>query len=77
MAIAGDSLTTFGDTRLAHGYEANDKLFRIGDSWIGMAGTMAHFPVLRKAMAVAFNCVSRGCGFCWWGLELAVALVFR
>ena len=27
VAIAGDSLVTFGDTRLAHGYEANDKLF--------------------------------------------------
>jgi ATP-dependent HslUV protease, peptidase subunit HslV len=50
-AIAADSLVTFGDTRLGHGYEANEKLFRIGDSWIGMAGTTAHFPVLRRALA--------------------------
>ena len=51
VAIAGDSLVTFGDTRLGHGYEANEKLFRIGKSWIGMAGTTAHFPVLRRALA--------------------------
>jgi ATP-dependent HslUV protease, peptidase subunit HslV len=51
VAIAGDSLVTFGETRLSHGYEDNDKLFRIGDSWIGMAGTTAHFPVMRRALA--------------------------
>src|SRR5512134_3123489 len=50
VAIAADALVTFGDTRLAHGYEANDKVFRIGESWVGMAGTTAHFPVLRKAL---------------------------
>ena len=50
VAIAADALVTFGDTRLAHGYEANEKVFRIGDSWVGMAGTTAHFPVLRKAL---------------------------
>ena len=50
VAIAADALVTFGDTRLAHGYEANEKVFRIGDSWIGMAGTTAHFPVLRRAL---------------------------
>ena len=50
VAIAADALVTFGDTRLAHGYEANEKLFAIGDSFIGMAGTTAHFPVLRKAL---------------------------
>ena len=51
VAIAADTLVTFGDTRLAHGYEANLKLFKAGDSWIGMAGTTAHFPVLRRALA--------------------------
>ena len=51
VAIAADALVTFGDTRLAHGYEANDKLFRVGDSWFGMSGTTAHFPVLRKALS--------------------------
>ncbi len=50
VAIATDSLVTFGDTRLAHGYEDNDKLFKVGDSWFGMAGTTAHFPVLRRAL---------------------------
>jgi ATP-dependent protease HslVU (ClpYQ) peptidase subunit len=50
VAIAADTLVTFGDTRLAHGYEANDKLFKAGESWIGMSGTTAHFPVLRKAI---------------------------
>ena len=50
VAIAADTLVTFGDTRLAQGYEANDKLFRVGDSWFGMSGTTAHFPVLRKAL---------------------------
>ena len=51
VAIASDSLVTFGDTRLPHGYEANEKLFKVGDSWVGMSGTTAHFPVLRKALA--------------------------
>ncbi|HEX6705995.1 MAG TPA: MFS transporter [Albitalea sp.] len=50
VAIAGDSLVTFGDTRLAHGYEANEKIFKVGDAWIGMSGTTAHFPVLRRAL---------------------------
>ena len=51
VAIASDSLVTFGDTRLGADYEANDKLFKVGDSWVGMAGTTAHFPVLRRALA--------------------------
>ena len=51
VALAADTLVTFGDTRLSHGYEANDKLFRAGDSWIGMAGTTAHFPVLRRVLS--------------------------
>jgi ATP-dependent protease HslVU (ClpYQ) peptidase subunit len=50
VAIAADTLVTFGDTRLGHGYEANLKLFKAGDSWIGLAGTTAHFPVLRRAL---------------------------
>ncbi len=55
IAIAADTLVTFGDTRLAHRYEDNTKIFRVdtdsGPSFIGMAGTVAHFPVLRKALA--------------------------
>jgi ATP-dependent protease HslVU (ClpYQ) peptidase subunit len=51
VAIAADALVTFGETRLAHGYEANEKLFRVGGSWFGLAGTTAHFAVLRRALA--------------------------
>jgi ATP-dependent protease HslVU (ClpYQ) peptidase subunit len=51
LAIAADSLVTFGDTRLPHGYEANEKLFKIGGTYFGMSGTTAHFPVLRKALS--------------------------
>ena len=54
VAIAADTLVTFGDTRLSCRFEANSKLFKIntqaGPSYVGMAGTVAHFPVLRKAM---------------------------
>jgi ATP-dependent HslUV protease subunit HslV len=53
--IATDGLITFGDTRLANRFEANDKIFKVdtpaGGSYVGMAGAAAHFPVLRKAMA--------------------------
>jgi ATP-dependent HslUV protease, peptidase subunit HslV len=50
VAIAADTMVTFGDTRLGPAYEANLKLFKVGDSWLGMAGTMAHFPVVRRAL---------------------------
>lgn len=50
IAIAADSLVTFGDTRLAAGYESNEKIFRIGDSCITLAGSIAHFPVMRKLL---------------------------
>ena len=54
VAIAADTLVTFGDTRLSHRFEANSKLFRVdtagGANYVGVAGTVAHFPVLRKAM---------------------------
>ena len=53
--MAADSLVTFGDTSLSHRFEANNKIFKIetptGLSYVGLAGTVAHFPVLRKAMA--------------------------
>ena len=56
VAIAADTLVTFGDTSLPHRYEANSKIFKVdtpyGVSYIGMAGTVAHFPALRKAMGV-------------------------
>lgn len=50
IAIACDSLVTFGDTRLSNAYEANNKIFQIGESYITVAGTAAHFPVMRKLL---------------------------
>ncbi len=54
VAMAADTLVTFGDTRLPHRFEDNNKIFTVdtpaGQSYVGMAGTVAHFPVLRKAM---------------------------
>ena len=51
LAIASDSLVTFGETRLPPGYEANDKMFSVADSIIGAVGSTAHMPVLRQALA--------------------------
>ncbi len=51
LAIASDSLVTFGETRLPPGYEANDKMFSVADSIIGAVGSTAHMPVLRGALA--------------------------
>ena len=55
VVIAADTLVTFGDTCLTHRFEANSKIFGVdtpdGPSYIGMAGTVAHFPVLRKALS--------------------------
>ena len=55
LVMAADTLVTFGDTALAHRYEANSKIFKVdtpaGISYVGTAGTVAHFPALRKAMA--------------------------
>ncbi|HEY5798831.1 MAG TPA: MFS transporter [Burkholderiaceae bacterium] len=50
VAIAADTLVTFGDTRLARAYEANEKIFQVGDSYIALAGSAAHFPVMRKLL---------------------------
>jgi ATP-dependent protease HslVU (ClpYQ) peptidase subunit len=50
IAIASDALVTFGETRLPHGYEVNEKIFRVGDSYIGLAGSTAHFAVLAEAL---------------------------
>jgi ATP-dependent protease HslVU (ClpYQ) peptidase subunit len=50
VAMAADSLVTFGDTRLSHGYEDNEKIFQVGDNLFGLSGTTAHFPVLRAAL---------------------------
>lgn len=50
VAIASDSLVTFGDTRLGPGYEANRKIIQVGDSYLGLAGSTAHFVVIERAL---------------------------
>ncbi len=50
IAIASDALVTFGETRLPHGYEVNEKIITVGDSYIGLAGSTAHFAVLGDAL---------------------------
>ncbi len=50
VAIASDSLVTFGETRLPHGYEHNEKMFEVDGSVVGTVGTTAHMPVLRQAL---------------------------
>jgi ATP-dependent HslUV protease, peptidase subunit HslV len=50
IAIAADTLVTFGDTRLPGEYEANQKIIQVGDSFIGLAGSTAHFEVLRRVL---------------------------
>lgn len=47
VAIAADSLTTFGDTRLGRQYKGeHDKILEIGGSYIGLCGSSAHHLVL-------------------------------
>jgi ATP-dependent protease HslVU (ClpYQ) peptidase subunit len=50
LAIASDSLVTFGETRLPHGYEANAKIFSVAGTFVGAVGSTAHFPVLQQAL---------------------------
>ena len=50
VAIASDSLVTFGETRLPQGYEANAKMFEVAGSYVGAVGTTAHMPVLQQAL---------------------------
>ncbi len=50
-AIAADSLTTFGSTRLAPEYDRNPhKILRYADSYIGVAGSAAHQLVLENLL---------------------------
>jgi ATP-dependent protease HslVU (ClpYQ) peptidase subunit len=51
VAIAAESLTTFGDTRLGAAYKGeHDKILQVGDSWIGICGSSAHHLVLAMAL---------------------------
>ncbi|CAB1368699.1 MFS transporter [Denitratisoma oestradiolicum] len=52
VAIASDSMTTFGDTRLGRSYKGDhDKILYLAGSWIGICGSSAHHLVLASAMA--------------------------
>ena len=50
IAIAADSLVTFGDTRLSQAYEANEKIIEVNGSYVALSGTTAHFPVMKKLL---------------------------
>jgi ATP-dependent protease HslVU (ClpYQ) peptidase subunit len=50
-AIAADSLTTFGDTRLGRQYKGeHDKILEIGGSYIGLCGSSAHPLVISSLL---------------------------
>jgi ATP-dependent HslUV protease subunit HslV len=55
VVMAADALVTFGDTRLSHNAEKNQKLFMVNDaagqSIFALAGAAAHFLVLQHALA--------------------------
>jgi ATP-dependent HslUV protease subunit HslV len=55
VVMAADALVTFGDTRLSHRAEKNQKLFMVNDaagqSIFAVAGAAAHFLVLQHALA--------------------------
>lgn len=51
VAIAADSLTTFGDTRLAAEHDRSyDKIVRYRDTYIGLCGSAAHQLVFESLM---------------------------
>ena len=52
VAIAADSLTTFGDTRLpAHFDRASDKIVQFRGTYIGLCGSAAHQLVFESLLA--------------------------
>ena len=51
VAIASDALTTFEGQKLPPDLDAaGDKVFRVGDAWVGVVGYSAHFLVLQDAL---------------------------
>jgi ATP-dependent protease HslVU (ClpYQ) peptidase subunit len=51
-AIAADTLTTFGNTRLpSHLDASHDKILRVGDNYVGICGSAAHHLVLANLFA--------------------------
>ena len=52
VAIAADSLTTFGDTRLSdHHKRVHDKILHVADSLLALCGSSAHFVVMENLFA--------------------------
>jgi ATP-dependent HslUV protease subunit HslV len=52
IAIAADSLTTFGDTRLSAQFDRTpDKILRYQDNYIGLCGSAAHQLVFQSLLA--------------------------
>ncbi len=55
-AIAADSLTTFGDTKLDAAYDRTfDKIVRYKDTYIGLCGSAAHQLVFESLLAKHHN----------------------
>jgi ATP-dependent HslUV protease, peptidase subunit HslV len=53
-AIAADSLTTFGDTRLTDSFDASsDKMVRYGETVIALCGSAAHQLVYENLLSTA------------------------
>lgn len=51
VAIAADSQTTFGDTRLTAEFDAaSNKIFQFDDSFVAISGSAAHDLVLQTAL---------------------------
>ena len=54
IAIAADSLTTFGDTRLAADHDRTyDKIVHYRGTYIGLCGSAAHQLVFESLLAAA------------------------
>jgi len=52
IAIAADSMTTFGDTRLSAEFDrTSDKIVRYRDTYIGLCGSAAHQLVFQSLLA--------------------------
>lgn len=52
VAIAADTLTTFGNTRLHASQDgSHDKILKIGESYVGVCGSAAHHLVLANLLA--------------------------
>lgn len=51
VAIAADALTTFEDLKVPPGFDAHpEKVFAVGDAYVGVVGFTAHHLVLQSAL---------------------------